>query len=115
MSSIFASPSRHSFSHTKWITVGPPTLEGFIRISDSGSIQRYVSLDGATVRFHPLDERDTVADFQVVRVRGSVVVMIQREEGFEVQDHWVLSVPAWAIEGWDEESVNDTDLTLCDD
>jgi hypothetical protein len=35
----------------------------------------------------------------VILVRGSVVVLVQPEEGFEDQNHWVLSVPAWAIEG----------------
>jgi len=59
MSGIFANPARHSFSHTKWIVIGPWTLEGFIRISDSSTIQRSVSRNGATVRFRPLDEDDT--------------------------------------------------------
>jgi len=34
-------------------------------------------------------------------------VLVQPEEGFEDEDHWVLSIPAWGIEGWDEESVDD--------
>ena len=112
MSNIFVNPARHSFYHTKWIVIGPPILEDFISISDSGSIQRYVSRDGATVRFRPPTENDTVADPQVIQVCGSVVVLIQPEDGFEKQDHWVLSVAAWAIE---PAPVDDSDLNLCDD
>jgi hypothetical protein len=107
MSATLTNPARHSFSHTKWITVGHPTLDEFIRISDSGRIQRYISRDGATVRFRPMAEDDSVADPQVIHVRGSVCVLVQPEEGFGDQDRWVLSVPAWAIEGWDSSLESD--------
>jgi hypothetical protein len=96
--STLDNPARHSFSHTQWICVGPPRLDEFIRIPDSGTIQRYVSRDGATVRFRPLTEDDSVGDPQVVRVRSSVVVLVQPEEGFEGEDCWELSIPAWSIE-----------------
>jgi len=112
MSCTLTNPARHSFSHTKWIVIRPPILEDFIRISDSGSNQRYVSLDGATVPFRPLTENETVANPQVIQVRGSVVVIIQPEECFENEDHWVLFIPAWAIES---ALVDDDGLKFCDD
>ena len=48
----------------------------------------------------------------MIQVRGSVVVLIHPEDGFEDQDHRVLSVPAWAIEGWDESEDSDEELDL---
>ena len=48
-----------------------------------------------------------MADPQIVHVRGSVCVLVQPEEGFQDRDYWVLSIPAWAIEGWN--STDDPD------
>lgn len=107
MPSTPSNPARHSFSHTSWIVIETPRLEDFIRIPDSGSIQRYVSRAGATIRFRAVTDDDTIADPVDIEVRSGVVVLLQPDA--DSPGNMILSVLAWAIEDPLEEYAEDSE------